>query len=133
MYTAHHARSAPQYPQRVEYTFSDCAGNKWMCWAPTCALNLSSVWSTIVRAKFPERTQDLPDEGFVRWCKTVEKAESYGIEYEDDIRRFIKISGDLWSSVQYREETWWIGDILRRNEYDGAAGINTLTTVNCRR
>lgn len=80
-----------------------------------------------LRAKFPERTQDLPDERIRSVVQnSTKKAESYGIEYEDDIRRFIEYLVIYGVRLDTREETWWIGDVLRRNDLNGAAKMDLI-------
>ncbi|MCP5158333.1 MAG: hypothetical protein H6975_02775 [Gammaproteobacteria bacterium] len=80
-----------------------------------------------LRTKFPDRTKDLPDERiYVVVQNSIKKAESYGIEYEDDIRCFIEYLVIYGVRLDTREETQWIGNILRRDDLSGAAKINLI-------
>lgn len=80
-----------------------------------------------LREKFPDRTSDLADEKIrVVVQNSIKKAESYGIEYEDDIRRFIEYLVIYGTQLDVREQTRWIGDILRRNDLDGAAKMDLI-------
>ncbi len=80
-----------------------------------------------LRLKFPERTKDLPDERIrIVVQNSTKKAESYGIEYEDDIRRFIEYFAIYGTRLDIREETQWIGDILRRRDLDGTAKMDLI-------
>lgn len=80
-----------------------------------------------LRAKFPDRTQDLPDERIrVVVQNSTKKAESYGIEYEDDIQRFIEYLVIYGTRLDTREETQWIGDILRRDDLTGTAKMDLI-------
>ncbi len=80
-----------------------------------------------LRATFPDRTRDLPNERIrVVVRDSIRKAESYGIEYEDDIRRFIEYLVIYGLQLDTQAETQWIGDILRRNDLDGTAKMNLI-------
>lgn len=80
-----------------------------------------------LRAKFPERTQDLPDERIRLVVQnSMKKAQSYGVEYEDDIRRFIEYLVIYGTRLDTREETRWIGDILRRDDLNGTAKMDLI-------
>jgi hypothetical protein len=80
-----------------------------------------------LREVFHDRTKDLPDEKIrIVIQDSIRKAESYGIEYEDDIRRFIEYLVIYGSRLDTREETRWIGDILRRDDLNGTAKMNLI-------
>lgn len=80
-----------------------------------------------LRDKFPERTQDLPDERIRLVVQnSIKKAESFGIEYEDDIRRFTEYLVIYGTRLDTREEIQWLGDILRRNDLDGTAKMDLI-------
>lgn len=80
-----------------------------------------------LREVFPDRTKDLPDEKIrIVVQDSIRKAQSYGIEYEDDIRRFIEYLVIYGSRLDTREETRWIGDILRRDDLNGTAKMNLI-------
>ncbi len=80
-----------------------------------------------LRATFPNRTKDLPDDRIHTVVQnSIKKAESYGIEYEDDIRRFIEYLVIYGTRLDTREETQWIGDILRRHDLDGTAKMDLI-------
>ena len=80
-----------------------------------------------LREKFPDRTKDLADEKIrVVVQSGMKKAESYGIDYEDDIRQFLEYLVIYGTRLDVREETRWIGDILRRNDLSGAAKMNLI-------
>lgn len=80
-----------------------------------------------LRAKFPDRTQELPDERIRLVVQnSTKKAESYSIEYEDDIRRFIEYLVIYGTRLDTREETRWIGEILRRDDLTGTAKMDLI-------
>jgi hypothetical protein len=80
-----------------------------------------------LRTKFPDRTRDLPDERIRLVVQnSTKKAESYGIEYEDDIRRFIEYLVIYGTRLDTREETRWIGEILRRDDLTGTAKMDLI-------
>ena len=80
-----------------------------------------------LRAKFPDRTKDLPDERIRLVVQdSMRKAKSYNIEYEDDIRRFIEYLVIYGTRLDVREETQWIGDILRRDDLNGTAKMDLI-------
>jgi len=83
-----------------------------------------------LREKFPDRTKDLPDKRIRDAVQnSMKKAESYGLEYEDDIRRFIEYLVIYGTKFDTQEETRWIGDILQRNDLDGTAKMDMID--NC--
>lgn len=80
-----------------------------------------------LRTKFPDRTQELPDDRIRLVVQnSIKKAESHGIEYEDDIRRFIEYLVIYGARLDTREETRWIGDILRREDLTGTAKMDLI-------
>lgn len=80
-----------------------------------------------LREKFPDRTKDFPDESLrVVVQNSVKKAESYGIEYENDLRRFIEYWMIYGNQMDIQEETRWIGDTLRRHDLDGTAKMDLI-------
>ncbi len=80
-----------------------------------------------LRAKFPDRTKDLANEKIrIVVQSSIKKAENYSIEYEDDIRRFLEYLVIYGTRLDVREETQWIGDILRRNDLSGTAKMNLI-------
>ena len=80
-----------------------------------------------IRETFPDRIKDIPDERIrVVVQNSMKKAESFGIEYEDDIRRFIEFLIIYGIQLDVRQETQWIGDILRRNDLDGTAKMDLI-------
>ncbi len=80
-----------------------------------------------LRATFPDRTQDIPDEKIrVVVQNSMKRAESYSIEYEDDIRRFIEYLVIYGTRLDTREDARWIGDILRRDDLNGAAKMDLM-------
>ncbi len=80
-----------------------------------------------LREKFSDRTENLSDERMrIVVQDIVKKAESYGIEYEDDIRRFIEYVVIYGTRLDVREGTRWIGDILRRKDLDGTAKMDLI-------
>ncbi|MFO7639967.1 MAG: hypothetical protein R6X17_01465 [Candidatus Competibacteraceae bacterium] len=83
-----------------------------------------------LQEKFPDRTKDLPDEKIRLVVQnSMKKAEIYGIEYEDDIRRFIEYLVIYGTRLDTREETRWIGEILRRDDLTGTAKMDLID--NC--
>jgi hypothetical protein len=80
-----------------------------------------------LRAKFPDRTKELPDEKIRLVVQdSMRKAKGYHIEYEDDIRRFIEYLVIYGIRLDVREETQWIGDILRRDDLTGTAKMDLI-------
>ena len=80
-----------------------------------------------LRAKFPDRTKDLPDERIRLVVQdSMRKAKGYDIEYEDDIRRFTEYLVIYGMRFDVREETRWIGDILRRDDLNGTAKMDLI-------
>ena len=80
-----------------------------------------------LRAKFPDRTKDLPDERIRLVVQdSIRKAKGYDIEYEDDIRRFTEYLVIYGMRFDVREETRWIGDILRRDDLTGTAKMDLI-------
>jgi hypothetical protein len=80
-----------------------------------------------LRAKFPDRTKDLPDERIGLVVQdSMRKAKGYGVEYEEDIRRFTEYLVIYGMRFDVREETRWIGDILRRKDLSGAAKMDLI-------
>jgi hypothetical protein len=80
-----------------------------------------------LRAKFPDRTKDLPDERIRLVVQdSMRKAKGYNIECEDDIRRFTEYLVIYGMRFDVREETRWIGDILRRKDLSGAAKMDLI-------
>lgn len=80
-----------------------------------------------LRAKFPDRTKDLPDERIRLVVQdSMRKAKGYHIEYEDDIRRFTEYLVIYGTRLDVREETHWIGDILRRDDLTGTAKMDLI-------
>jgi len=82
-----------------------------------------------LRAVFPDKTKHLPDEKIHSVVRdSIRKAESYGVEYEDDIRRFIEYMVIYGTQLDVREQTQWVGDILRRSDLDGTAKMDLIDT-----
>ena len=80
-----------------------------------------------LRTKFPDRTQEFPDEKIRLVVQdSMRKAKGYNIEYEDDIRRFIEYLVIYGIRLDVREETQWIGDILRRDDLTGTAKMDLI-------
>ncbi len=80
-----------------------------------------------LRDTFPERTQDLPDERIRLVVRDgMKKADGYHIEYEDDIRRFIEYMVIYGARFDVREESRWIGDVLRRPDLGGTAKMDLI-------
>jgi hypothetical protein len=73
-----------------------------------------------LRDKFSDRAKKTDNgqiDTFVE--RGVDKAETYGIEYEDDIRQFLEYLVIYGPDMDVQMETAWIGDILRRADIDG--------------
>jgi hypothetical protein len=80
-----------------------------------------------LQTKFPDRTKDLPNDRIRLFVQdSMKKAESYHIEYEDDIRRFIEYLVIYGTQLDVGEEPQWIGDILQLNDLDGTAKMNLI-------
>ena len=80
-----------------------------------------------LREKFPDRTKDLPDEKIRLVVQdSMRKAKGYNIEYEDDIRRFTVYLVIYGTRLDTREETQWIGNILRRDDLTGTAKMDLI-------
>ena len=84
-----------------------------------------------IRQAFPDRINDASDTlivNFVRECS--KKAERFGIEYEEDIRRFIEYS--ILYGVQFdtNTQTEWLGNILRQSDLDGTTRMNMIDEMD---
>jgi hypothetical protein len=80
-----------------------------------------------LRERFPDRTQDCPDDSLrVVVRNSVKHAESYGIESEEDLRRFLEYVMIYGEQLDRREDTRWIGETLRRHDLDGTAKMDLL-------
>ncbi len=80
-----------------------------------------------LRTKFPERTKDLPDERIRLVVQdSARKAQGYGVEHEEDIRRFTEYLVIYGMRFDVREETRWMGDILRRKDLSGPAKMDLI-------
>ena len=80
-----------------------------------------------LRKKFPARTQALSDEKIQGVVQTgIKDAESYGIEYENDIRRFIEYLVIYSTQQSTRKETQWIANVLQQDELDGTAKMDRI-------
>lgn len=83
-----------------------------------------------LRERFPEQTKDLPDEKILFVVQTgMKKAETFGIIYEDDIRRFIEYLVIYGTRLDIREDFQWIGDILHRDDLNGTAKMDRIDTL----
>ena len=80
-----------------------------------------------IQDKFPGKTKDSTiDEIMILVRKSIEKAEYYGIDHEDDIRRFIEYIMIYGSHMDTDEKSRWIGDILRQMDLGGALKMDLL-------
>lgn len=80
-----------------------------------------------LREKFPDRTEKVDDKKMHTIVKQgIDKAEGYGIEYEDDIRQFLEYLVIYGPHMDSRKRTKWIGDILRRQDLDGTRKMKLI-------
>lgn len=80
-----------------------------------------------LRKKFPVRTQALSDEKIQGVVQTgIKDAESHGIEYENDIRRFIEYLVIYGTQLSTRKETQWIANVLQQDELGGTVKMDRI-------
>ncbi len=80
-----------------------------------------------LRENFPDQTQDVSDEKIRTVIQYgIKKAESFGIEYEYDIQRFMEYMVIYGRELDTKEDTRWLGDILRRDDLDGTAKMDEI-------
>src|SRR5580693_5149435 len=67
-----------------------------------------------LRAGFPDQTQLLDDERLSNLVRAgIRRAESYGIEFKDDIQRYLEYMMMLSEDFDTNPRTSWAGNILR--------------------
>ncbi len=80
-----------------------------------------------IRQTFPERTRDVSDERIYNAVQeSMRKAESFGIELEDDIRRFIEYLVIYGTQLDIKEDIRWLGEILRREDLNGTEKMDMI-------
>ncbi len=73
-----------------------------------------------LRSRFPEATYQLDDGTLDRHIASgVARAESYGIEFEADLQRFLEYMMVLSWDFDTAPRSAWAGEILRRPELRG--------------
>ena len=76
---------------------------------------------------FPDRIKQVSDEKIRTVIQnSINKAESYSIVYEDDIRRFIEYLIIYGTQLDTKPETRWIGEILQRADLTGTAKMDRI-------
>lgn len=80
-----------------------------------------------IKNTFPDRIKQVSDEKIRTVIQdSIKKAESYTIEYEDDIRRFIEYLIIYGTQLDTKPETRWIGEILKRTDLTGTAKMDLI-------
>jgi hypothetical protein len=80
-----------------------------------------------LRSRFPEATYQLDDgtlHGLI--VSAVARAESYGIEFEADLQRFLEYMLVLSWDFDTAPSSAWAGEILRRRELSGSTKISRI-------
>jgi hypothetical protein len=83
-----------------------------------------------LRARFPDETRAFDEHSLhevVIWG--IRRAEGYGIDFEDDIRRYLEYMMVLSRDFDTNLQTAWAGDILRRRDVDGARKMTEIDNV----
>jgi len=77
-----------------------------------------------LRAAFPARLADTPDDQLRQLIhEGVERALAFGIEIEDDVRRFLEAAVVLGPGLDSNE---WAGNILHDQSLDGTEKMDRL-------
>lgn len=80
-----------------------------------------------IKNNFPDRIRLVSDEIISNVVQdSIRRAESYSIQYEDDIRRFIEYLIIYGTLLDTNQETRWIGEILKRTDITGSAKMDLI-------
>jgi len=80
-----------------------------------------------IKNTFPERIKQVSDEKIRTVIQdSIKKSESYAIEYEDDIRRFIEYLIIYGTQLDSKPETRWIAAVLQRTDLTGTAKMDMI-------
>ncbi len=80
-----------------------------------------------LRKKFPARTQDQSDQKIQFVVQAgIKDAESHGIEFENDIRRYIEYLVIYGTRLDERKQTQWIANVLQQAELDGTTKMDRI-------
>jgi hypothetical protein len=83
-----------------------------------------------LRAKFPRETTSLDERTLEHLTISgIRRAERYGINFEDDIQRYLEYMMVLSHDFDTNPRTAWAGNILRRRDIDGAQKIDVIDSV----
>src|SRR5437764_719501 len=82
------------------------------------------------RANFTDQTRTVDEQSLrnLTICG-IDRAEGYGIAFEDDIQRYLEYMMVLSQDFDTNPETSWAGDILRRGDTDGAQKMSRIDNV----
>ncbi len=80
-----------------------------------------------IRQTFPDHTKNVSDEKIHYAVQEItRKAEGFGIEFEDDIRRFIEYIVIYGTQLDVKEETLWMANILRCDNLNGTTKMDMI-------
>ncbi|MFO1350305.1 MAG: hypothetical protein U1F68_06340 [Gammaproteobacteria bacterium] len=80
-----------------------------------------------LRETFPDRTEKVSNDKLRDVVKAgMQKAEHYGIEFEDDVRRFLEYLVIYGARLDSKPSTRWLGAILRRQDIDGTHKMDLI-------
>jgi len=86
-----------------------------------------------IKNTFPDRIKNVSDEKIRTVIQeSSKKAESFGIEYEDDIRRFIEYLVIYGTQLDIKEDIRWLGEILRREDLNGTEKMDMIDDLEFR-
>ena len=83
-----------------------------------------------LRARFPDETRAFKEDAL--WevvVAGIRQAERYGIDSEDDIRRYLEYMMVLAPDFDTNPRTAWAGEILRGCDVDGARKMEDIDNV----
>lgn len=83
-----------------------------------------------LRARFPKETMTLDERSLQDVVVSgIRQAEGYGIDFEEDVRRYLEYMMVLSPDFDADPHTAWAGAILRRDDIDGALKMDHIDNV----
>ncbi len=80
-----------------------------------------------LRTTFPQRTADLPDEKLHALVESgMEEAAQHGVDYKDDIRRYLEYMVIYGAPLDQLPQMAWVGRILRRHTLSGSEKLKLI-------
>ena len=80
-----------------------------------------------LRARFPNETMLLDEDSLQDLVVSgIRQAEDYGIDVEEDIRRYLEYMMVLSRDFDTNPHTAWASDILRRGNIDGSRKMDEI-------